>query len=294
LNLTHSEANDHINHGMWLGNIISGNCDLQSTWRQGQDDTLQLLQTTQMPASTYDFHSYFFLGSGINLMCVFGGGKYLSVDNADDDEDQLLALLTPSAVEPAGKSSKQVSTSHDEDREDELAASFEDLLEETLEPEDLKLTTANTDSNTESSPTAPLISPGICLMDYIWYEKKWIHKQSICCLVITPNFIAKSQSQLLHVCGFSPVNKHLNDVEVGHILHGDNFLTGDLFLTLVRTHNKLLTLALVQATTILENGTSHARIKTTTLQSQCRNVKVTGEIMVLVPSHRFDSDATWV
>lgn len=96
---------------MWLGDIISGNCDLQSAWRQGWDNALQLLQTTQMPASTYDFHSYFFSGSGIDLMCVFGGGKYPSVDDADDDEDRLLALLTPSAVEPAGESSTQVSTS---------------------------------------------------------------------------------------------------------------------------------------------------------------------------------------
>lgn len=134
-----------------------------------------------------------------------------------------------------------------------------------MEPEDLKLTTANTNPNTEPSPTAPPSGPGICPMDYIWCEKKWIHKQSICRLVITPNFTAKSQSRLLRVRGFSPVNKHLNDVEVGHILRGDNFLTGDLFLTLVRTHNKLLTLALVQATAISENGTSRARIKTATL-----------------------------
>jgi hypothetical protein len=96
LNLTRSESVDHIGHSMWVGDIISGNCDLQSAWEQGRHEAIDILRLTQMPVSTYDFDSYFFPGSGIDLQCVFGEGRYPSVDEDEGDEDRsLIALLTP-------------------------------------------------------------------------------------------------------------------------------------------------------------------------------------------------------
>jgi hypothetical protein len=77
-----------------------------------------------------------------------------------------------------------------------------------------------------------------------------VHKQTLCCLIITPDFTPKSQTYLLHVRGFTPVNKKSDYLEVGHILHGDHFVMGDLLLALLRTYEKQLTLGLIHATAI--------------------------------------------
>lgn len=78
------------------------------------------------------------------------------------------------------------------------------------------------------------------------------------------------------------------------MLHGDQFLTGDLLLTLIRMTNKVLSLALIRTTSISENGTAHTQIKMATLMSSQGNVKVMGEILTLVPSKMSEPDVLWV
>lgn len=296
---------DHISQSTWQGDIISGHCDLQSSWKQGHDEAVQILQDTQVPASAYNFAQYFSVGSGVDLLCVFGEGKYPSMNDGDDNEDRsLLAPPIPSSAHEAephdveealplqGCASSPIVVDGGEDYEH----TFEDILEDvyTTSPDQPE------EDNEESADTAPSLAappptgPGVCAIDFLWCDKKWVHKQSVCHLIISPNFTPKFQSRLFHVCVFSPVNKRPGDVEVGNFLHGDHFLTGDLFLALLRTHSKTLALALLRATTISENGMSRARIKTNTLISQCANIKVSGEIMVLVPSCNFNFDSTWV
>ncbi|KAG1744936.1 uncharacterized protein EDB91DRAFT_1080471 [Suillus paluster] len=249
LNLTRSEAVDHIGRSMWVGDIISSNCNLQSAWEQGRHEATNILQLTQMPVSTYDFDLYFFPGSGIDLQCVFGEGRYPSIDDDEGDEDRsLIALLTPTiptTIQDLQHDPCPAPVEHDE--EDELALEFEEMLNDTSK------TTHN------PQPTAPPSGPGIHSTDFIWCNKKWVHKQSVCRLIITPNFTPKSQAWLFRVRGFSSVNKRFDDVEINHVLHGDQFLTGDLFLTLIRTTNK-----------------------------------VTGEILTLVPSQTSEPDVLWV
>lgn len=47
-------------------------------------------------------------------------------------------------------------------------------------------------------PTVPsaLQGAGICANDYLLYKGCWIHKQTICQLVINKDFISKSSNQL--------------------------------------------------------------------------------------------------
>ncbi|KAG1741482.1 uncharacterized protein EDB91DRAFT_1248037 [Suillus paluster] len=299
LNLTRSEAVDHIGRSMWVSDIISGNCDLQSAWEQGRHEATNILQLTQMPVSTYDFDSYFFPGSGINLQCVFGEGRYPSVDDDEGDEDRsLIALLTPTTpttIQDLQHDPCPAPVEHD--KEDELALKFEEMLDDTSETTHVELDHAVSElavSELEPSPTAPPSGPGIRSTDFVWCDKKWVHKQSVCRLIITPNFTPKSQARLFRVQGFLSVNKRFDDVEIDHVLHGDQFLMGDLFLTLIRTTNKVLSLALVRATSISENSTARTQIKTATLTSPRGNVKVTGEILTLVPSRTSEPDVLWV
>ena len=139
-------------------------------------------------------------------------------------------------------------------------------------------------SNTHS-PTAPLSGPGVHIEDYLLCDEcKWVHKQSVCRLLITPDFSPKSTVRLLRVHGYTSVNKRSSDLETGHLLRGDNFVIGDVFVSLVCTHNKALALAFVRSTHISQGGSAHGHIKTATLMSPQGRIKVTGDIMVLCPS----------
>jgi hypothetical protein len=59
-------------------------------------------------------------------------------------------------------------------------------------------------------PSAPPLpeGPGIRPDDYLLFKGQWIHKQTVCCLVINKDFISKSHNQLeqVHV-GYTKVNK---------------------------------------------------------------------------------------
>ena len=70
----------------------------------------------------------------------------------------------------------------------------------------------------------------------------------------------------------------------GHLLRGDQFIVGDLFLTLVRTHNKTLALAFIRSTHIAQGGSARSHVQAATLMSPQGGMKVTGDIMILHPS----------
>jgi hypothetical protein len=183
----------------------------------------------------------------------------------------------------------------DEDAdESEPVRNFKEMLEDKFNPS--QSGDLDNSPSEDDSPTAPPKGPGIRPTDYLWCEKKWVHKQTVCHLIITPNFTPKLQVHLLHVQGFMSVNKKADVDEVSNILHGEHFITGDLFLTLIRTQSKVLSLALAHATSISENSLSCGRINIATLASQWSNVKVVGEIMLLLPSINSSSEpsALWV
>ncbi|KAG2131051.1 hypothetical protein DEU56DRAFT_757676 [Suillus clintonianus] len=296
------ESVDHINRSMWVGDIISGHCNLPSAWKQGQDVATQFLQLTQIPPQAYDFNSYFSFGSSMDLLCVFGEGKYPSVNDGDTEEDRSLNVRVVSSIptenvgdEPAEPETSLAPAEEGADENDPIH-NFEEMLEDKFDPtqpEDLDDSPKILEDDT---PTAPPKGPGIRPADYLWCEKKWVHKQTVCRLIITPNFTPKSQVRLLHVRGFTSVNKKADVDEVSNILHGEHFVTGDLFLTLICSQGKVLSLALTRATSISENGLSRGRINTATLASLWSNVKVVGEMMVLLPSISStpESSALWV
>ncbi|KAG1722921.1 uncharacterized protein EDB91DRAFT_1032189, partial [Suillus paluster] len=51
---------------------------------------------------------------------------------------------------------------------------------------------------------------GIRPEDYLWCEKKWVHKQSVCRVIINTDFTPKSQMRLFRIRGFTQVNKRFN------------------------------------------------------------------------------------
>lgn len=81
---------------------------------------------------------------------------------------------------------------------------------------------------------------------------------------------------------------------VENALRGDKVLVRDLFVTFVRTQDKQLALALVHATAISENGAPRSSIGLATVCSSRGNVKLSGDIMTLVPSQLSGHESTWV
>ncbi|KAG1847481.1 hypothetical protein C8R48DRAFT_615602, partial [Suillus tomentosus] len=81
---TRVEHVDHINRDMWKGDIISGQCDLPTAWRNGREMALAVLVSTQINPSHYSYDDLFHDPS-IDMLRPFGQNKYLGI--ADDDTE---------------------------------------------------------------------------------------------------------------------------------------------------------------------------------------------------------------
>jgi len=255
---------------------------------------MEILKKSKVPPTSYDFETLFSSGSGIDILCMFGDAKYPSINNAEDHEDLVDVLTT--RVRPTAQTTMEdvqvgctVETDAGgigRDEGEEVDIGFDEAIKDEIDSLHRDPTTSNQQPVSDThSPTAPPSGPGVHVEDYLLCDKhKWVHKQSICRLLITPDFSPKSTVRLLRVRGYTSVNKRLSDLETGHLLHGNNFVIGDVFVSLIRTHNKALALAFICSTHILQGGSAHGHIKTATLMSPQGGIKVTGNIMVLRPS----------
>ncbi|KAI6095363.1 hypothetical protein EDD17DRAFT_1469455 [Pisolithus thermaeus] len=87
LNFTCSEHVDHINCGMWQGDTVVCNCNLQAAWSDRRAVVVSILSTLPLFPEEYDFDRIFSV-EDVDLMCVFGGGKYPSINQEDEGEDR--------------------------------------------------------------------------------------------------------------------------------------------------------------------------------------------------------------
>ncbi|KAF9235510.1 hypothetical protein BU15DRAFT_64772 [Melanogaster broomeanus] len=276
--------------------MITG-CNLPSCWSKGRDEALDILKSSSMNASSYDFHLFFAPRSGMDLLCVFGDGKYPCINDEGDDEEN---TIDPSVIVTLLRTEPEAAANLDSD---EPALTFKEMLADTLDPiianASLPLDQDNDGLQDHSksdlgipSATTPPKGPGIYAEDYLWCKKKWVHKQSVCCLIISPEFTPKSQLRLLRVHGFTPINQQFDGIEPGRLLHGDYFVVGDIFLTFVWTQEKVLALTLMRCTQISENGTAYSRVNVATLQSAQGGIKLSGDVLALLPSSK--PVMTWI
>ena len=203
LNMNQKESVDHISRATWVGNMTAGNCDLLSCWLQGRQKALKILRTSKIPPASYHFDSIFASGSGIDMLCVFGDEKYPSIDDAKEHEDLIDHLVRPLTAERTAEDTPLGSTSSGIQSEtngagpgddDELDIGFDEAVEDELNALDHPTPTSTPHSVADAlSSIAPPSGPGVCANDYLWCnERKWVHKQSVCHLIITPDFSPKS------------------------------------------------------------------------------------------------------
>jgi hypothetical protein len=292
LNLRCSKSVNHITCSNWAGNIVSGRCDLLTYWRKDHKEAVSILEWSKIPSTNYDFQTLFCQGSDVNLLCVFGGGKYPSIK--DTQEEEVTELPPPVPVmnisESVSVDTMVESLTIIEDRNEPLP-SFEDAVSEDMHDPP----TDHVEENLHDDiPSCPPSGHRIHTPDYLWCEKHWIHKQSVCHILISPHFTPKSFDRLMHVRGYTHIHKATALPNPDNILHGDKVLVGDLFITFVWTQDKQLTLALLCSTAINENGIPCSTITSATITSPHGNIKLSGDIMALVPSQSFSDDPAWV
>ncbi|KAH9944798.1 hypothetical protein B0H21DRAFT_892357 [Amylocystis lapponica] len=299
------EGVDHLNAKTWKGNVVAGNCDIPSAWLRGRQAAIRVLSSSQMSPSAYDYATIF-SDRDFDFLRPFGQGKYPGIESDHDrsmDFDKIIGRETASGSDPHSESAAIPTTGVPSSTSDSpvehtqapnsvsSGASDSDSL-----PHDHLVTLEEAFSNpssTEVELTGTVPSgPGIDPADYIQYKGRWIHKQSVCRIVINSGYAHKLVNRLHRVCGFTKVNRkrHL-DVDSDDILDPDTFPVGDPILTLLRCE-KTLSLALLRTTAINDGTTLLAGTKLATLMSQKAEIKVSGQIVTLIPMSSFQAPSS--
>ncbi|KAH9911592.1 hypothetical protein B0H21DRAFT_887504, partial [Amylocystis lapponica] len=257
LNLARTEEVDHITEDTWRGDVVAGKVDLPSAWESGAAAAAMTIQDSQMLPTSADFANIF-ADPTVDLLRPFGRDKYPGIEM---DEDR--SMVTESTTEPTLPAEEPTCAPEDEQleaEEDETPLTLEEGLEEVPEL---------------SLPSGP----GVDRNDYIEYKGRWIHKQSLCRLIINKAFVAKSHNRPERVRGFTKSNK-LADTNNEDVTGPDAFIEGDMFLTLART-KQTMSLALVRSTRILEGTIARKSILIPTLSNPKANTKLEGQVMIL-------------
>ncbi|KAG0695896.1 hypothetical protein DFH29DRAFT_879719 [Suillus ampliporus] len=142
-----------------------------------------------------------------------------------------------------------------------------------------------------ADPSAPALpqGPGIRPNDYLLYNARWIHKQTICRLIINKDFVSKSLNRLERVrTGYTKVNK-LIDMSAGRIMDQNLLLVGDMVLTILRSDHTL-SVGVLRSTAITLNSVSRASINVGVLKAIRTTAKITGQLLTVIPTSPVSPD----
>jgi hypothetical protein len=115
----------------------------------------------------------------------------------------------------------------------------------------------------------------------VLYNDRWVHKQTVCRLVINKDFISKSLNCLECVCeGFTEVNTWIN-ISAGRITDQNLFLVGDIFVTILRT-GQTLSIGLLHSTSASLNGVSRVSVNITVMKVLWTTAKITGQLLSVI------------
>jgi len=179
---------------------------------------------------------------------------------------------------PADESNEIQGLGVDEDDGDELMLTFEEMLVTESGSDSLQSLVLSTDA----SVPMLLQGQGIHADDYLLYKGHWIHKQTICRLVINKDFESKLFNQLECVHGYTKVNKQI-DMCAGRITDQNSFLAGDLLVTILHTAC-ILSIAILHLIGLFLNNVSHASINITTMKASCTTAKISRQLLTIVPT----------
>ena len=163
---------------MWEGDIRIGNCNLQAAWFEGQNKAVSILSTSSLCPKAFDYQSIFSV-KGVDMLCVFSGGKYSGINHEDDMEDTSMIPSGPVAnarQEPTALAEVRstvpvapaVESKENPGWEEDFSPTFEEQLENEMGLIDGFQGTSET-SSPPSNGTSPLppSGKGACAADYL-------------------------------------------------------------------------------------------------------------------------------
>ncbi|KIK32418.1 hypothetical protein CY34DRAFT_101533, partial [Suillus luteus UH-Slu-Lm8-n1] len=191
---------------MWRGDIISGRCDLPSAWRQGREMAISILTSSQINHINYSY-AELFRDPGTDMLRPLGMDKYFGIADEEREDSSRVPKTLPAAPIPLPSQHLETGPGIDEDDGDELMLTFEEMLVAGSGSDMPSFDSLP--SPTDLSAPTPLQGQGILPDDYLLYNGRWIHKQTICRLVINKDFESKSFNRLERVRGYTRVNKRI-------------------------------------------------------------------------------------
>ncbi|KAG1751967.1 hypothetical protein EDD22DRAFT_850668 [Suillus occidentalis] len=257
-------------------------------WRRGREIALFILTSSQIDPINYSF-AELFCDPGTDILRPLGMNKYFGIAEEDPDDSSCVPNPLPAPVSmpsqvletmmPDSEAGEiQVADMSTEDDDEEPMLTFE----EALTTECVSDVPGTPFHHFPTDPSIPALvqGPGIRADDYLLYKDRWIHKQTICRLVINKEFISKSFNRLERVRGYTKVNKRI-DMCAGRITDQNSFLVGDVFLTILRSA-RTISIAILRSISVTLNDVSRSSINTTSLKACRTTAKVTGQLLALM------------
>ncbi|KAJ7154444.1 hypothetical protein C8R43DRAFT_885149 [Mycena crocata] len=316
-NITRTEIKDHLNEHNFTGDLVAGHCCLASSWRGGKSKMMAIFeQYSHLPREVYDVATILKSEADLDFLRPFGDGTYPGIS---DDVDRSLPSRTKatdatpvtndattdapavgsSSIPPPASSSVPLTASPSAEPEIEFDPdSFEDLLPDSTVP---TITLEDVLQSEESEPAVLKLEPrpGVRPEDYLLDSAgKFVHKASICRLILNKNFIAKSRNRTERAMGNAIKNVRTYTKPTGGrpalngSITGSSFINGDLFITLIRS-TAHVSLAVVRCTEIFVDGKRMPDVNINSIKNIKANIKLTGQILRLkaVPSRPEDFPA---
>jgi hypothetical protein len=250
--------------------------------------------TSQLDHSHYVFAEHFST-INIDMLCPFGQSKYFGVSTEEFLDPSLVPDILPHVpVTPPSKCLETLLMDKEDgvfegcelrgdDEDEEVPLTFQEALIAESSADAPSQSSSQLLPQDLSAPPLPH-GPGIRPDDYVrLYNDRWVHKQTVCRLVINLNkdFISKSLNHLECVReGFTKVNKWIN-MSAGRITDRNLFLVGDIFITILRT-GQTLSIGVLHLTSASLNGVSRASVSITLMKALRTTAKITGQLLSVI------------
>ncbi|KAK6992977.1 hypothetical protein R3P38DRAFT_3078646 [Favolaschia claudopus] len=292
-NVTRKEIKDHLNEYNFSGDYVVGHCDLGASWWRGRVEAMRIFRThSHLDSSVFDIAAILASTPGLDFLRPHGGGLYPGISDEPDRSLPPATTSTTSDSSPDAPSSI-VSTIQSSTLVYQDPDRFDDLIPDLQTP---ALPFVEDIQNEDSEPVVLKLDPrpGVRPEDYLLDENnKFVHKASICRLILNKEFIAKSKNRTERAMGMAIKKVRTftkpNATRLGGGITGSSFIVGDPFTTLIRTSTNV-SLALVRCTEILVDGKRATDVNAASIKNPKANVKMSGQILKLKAVVRTQDD----
>jgi hypothetical protein len=297
-NITRKEIKDHLNEHNFTGDYIVSHCDLGASWRNGRVRTMEIFkQFSRLDAGVYDIPAILKSTPGLDFMRPYAANIYPGILEGGDrslpaaastpvnTETSAPSTDIPWALSPTASPQKFAAPTSTQAVSPEDPDSVEDMMPDPSIP---IISFEEALQTEESEPAVLKLEPrsGVRPEDYLIDEKgKFIHKASICRLILNKEFVAKSKNRGERAMGLAlkkgrTFTKPNGTRLLNGSVTGTSFLTGDPFAALIRTTTNV-SVALVRSTDIFVDGKRVPEINVNSIKNAKANVKLTGQILKL-------------